>query len=379
MADISLESEPSCGADTNSKVKVSVIGTGWFGRAMCKRLLEAGYDVLLGTRKSTRATSSFELAVEPVSYAEAIQQTRVIILCLPQRAHLSFIKDYGTLLAGKILIDVTNPLHYHTGNDLNVSIAENLQAALPEAKVAKAFNTLSAYSLERHTRGTTQEVYICSNEPKTLHMVAELARELGYTPVDFGTLAMARTVETMPFTFFENWKVPLIICGGIHLFFFLYLLITRYVIQATPNYNTLPLFGFNSTVANTSLGLFALSNLAGHISGGIITGMAQAGLLAAHISALIYSILWIVSLPSVNSLLNWREWRFIQSKLGWTALALGYIHTVLMVYPFWKMVKDIPHIAMLGSILPGLAFVGKLLVLLPPVKAKLQRIHSGKP
>ncbi|KAK9696039.1 Metalloreductase steap2 [Basidiobolus ranarum] len=433
MSDINLVHNPDHSENALSeKTQIAVLGTGWFGRAMSKRLLDSGYQVLLGTRNPTRAKGNFKLPVEPVNYVEAIQKTDIVILCLPQQAHSSFIKDYGSFVKGKIVIDVTNPLHYHSGNDLNMSIAENLQAALPEARVVKAFNTLSAYSLEVHTHGLTREVYICTNDPGVLRKVSEMVRKIGYTPVDSGTLAMSRSVEAMPLSFFENWRLPLAVCAGLHIFFFLYLLITRYVIVATPNYNNLPLFGFNSTVADTALGLFSLANLAGcvanifqlvrgranqpfppwlanwlnsrkqlgllgflymgvhifmstsyahlyrHIVGGYINGPAQAGLLLAHISALIYSILWVVSLPSVGNLLSWREWRFIQSTLGWTALALGFIHTVLMVYPFWMMVVNIPNIAMLGSILPVLAFILKFFLLLPPVQSKIQLIQQGK-
>ncbi|KAM3592905.1 uncharacterized protein V6R79_001548 [Siganus canaliculatus] len=93
------------------------------------------------------------------------------------------------------------------------------------------------------------------------------------------------------------------------------------------------------------------------------------------------SLLAITSIPSVSSSLNWREFSFIQSTLGYIALLIATLHGLLFgwrhafeeeTYHFY-----LPPSFVVALVLPVCVIVGKILMLLPCVACKLQRIRRG--
>ena len=91
-------------------------------------------------------------------------------------------------------------------------------------------------------------------------------------------------------------------------------------------------------------------------------------------------ILGITSLPSVSSALSWREFRFIQSKLGWLCLLLSTLHCLASG---WKKILVFDDCIFPGStltplILPALTIILKLPLLLPCVDRRLTEIRIGK-
>ncbi|XP_066950367.1 metalloreductase STEAP4-like [Macrobrachium rosenbergii] len=98
------------------------------------------------------------------------------------------------------------------------------------------------------------------------------------------------------------------------------------------------------------------------------------------LSMFITCILGVTSLPSVGATLTWREFTFIQSKLGWMALLTGTIHDGLLGWGFSRKdyeVCALPSGAQYALIFPLLTILLKLFLLLPCVDNALQKIRRG--
>ncbi len=79
----------------------------------------------------------------------------IVVLALPASAHTQFAEQYGHLLTGKVVIDISNAPSSSTSGK-GQSVAETLQALLPGAHVVKAFNNLSAYELADKVGGAAR-------------------------------------------------------------------------------------------------------------------------------------------------------------------------------------------------------------------------------
>jgi predicted dinucleotide-binding enzyme len=104
------------------------------------------------------------------------------------------------VVAGKVVIDVTNPLKPDMSGLFTegTSIAEELAQILTDAKVVKGFNTLfGSVQANPQTHGTTVDALFATDDDKARDTFAALATSLGFRPVHVGPLAAARELEAM--------------------------------------------------------------------------------------------------------------------------------------------------------------------------------------
>ena len=90
--------------------------------------------------------------------------------------------------------------------------------------------------------------------------------------------------------------------------------------------------------------------------------------------------LGISTLPSVGSSLNWREWRFVHSRIGFVCLSLAIVHVIIRGYGYWikyRLYKVFQHGPLLVSFLPWFTMLLKLLLLLPCFAIPIRRIRHG--
>ena len=116
-------------------MEITIFGKGNMGQAIGKNFAEAGNNVQYYGSKDT-----------------AQQLGNIIVMAVPYPALAALAKQYQAELAGKIVVDITNPLNFETWDELVVpadsSAAQQLQKLLPESKVLKAFNTNFAATLQ---------------------------------------------------------------------------------------------------------------------------------------------------------------------------------------------------------------------------------------
>lgn len=128
----------------------------------------------------------------------------IVILAVPYPALSDIANRYGDQLAGKIVVDITNPLNLETFDSLAVpadsSAAAELAAALPSSRVLKAFNTTFAATLGANTVGPNQTTVLVAgdqDEAKSTLIAAVTAG--GVNAIDAGRLSRARELEALGF------------------------------------------------------------------------------------------------------------------------------------------------------------------------------------
>lgn len=116
-------------------MEITIFGKGNMGQAIGKNFAEVGNNVQYYGSKDT-----------------AQQLGNIVVMAVPYPALAALAKQYQAELAGKIVVDITNPLNFETWDELVVpadsSAAQQLQELLPESKVLKAFNTNFAATLQ---------------------------------------------------------------------------------------------------------------------------------------------------------------------------------------------------------------------------------------
>jgi predicted dinucleotide-binding enzyme len=167
---------------------VSIIGTGNMGTAIAGIATKGGYTV---------QALGHDDAATPV-------EGDVVVLAVPHAALTDIVAERGASLAGKVVVDLTNPVDFATMDDLVVgpdtSAAADLAAALPDSAVVKAFNTNFAGTLAAGTVGPlTTAVLIAGDDADAKSAVAALVTAGGLQAVDAGALKRARELEAIGF------------------------------------------------------------------------------------------------------------------------------------------------------------------------------------
>ena len=168
---------------------VTIFGKGNMGSAIAGVLIKGGATVSHVTTQDTDATISGD----------------VVVLAVPHPAVEGIIAAYGDQLAGKIVVDITNPLDFNTFDALVVpadsSKAAEIAAALPQAKVLKAFNTTFAATLAGGQVGNAAPttVLVAGDDAEAKQTLVDLVVAGGVQAVDAGSLKRARELEAVGF------------------------------------------------------------------------------------------------------------------------------------------------------------------------------------
>jgi predicted dinucleotide-binding enzyme len=195
-------------------MRYAVLGTGMVGRALAARLAELGHDVTVGTRDPeatlARVDSDYPAwaAAHPeiplATFAEAAAGAEVVIHAGNGAAAIDLLGLAGAdNLAGKVLVDVSNPLDFSAGFPPTLlvqgtdSLGEQIQRAFPDARVVKTLNTVTSDVMvgpDRLPEGSS--VFVSGDDAEAKQVVTALLAELGHTDViDLGDLATARGAE----------------------------------------------------------------------------------------------------------------------------------------------------------------------------------------
>jgi predicted dinucleotide-binding enzyme len=192
-------------------MKIGVFGTGEVGRRIGKKLVDAGHEVMLGSRTADNekavawATESGPRASQG-TFADAAADAELVFNCTSGGASLAVIESAGAKnLAGKILVDVSNPLDFSHGFPPRLSVcnteslAERIQAALPDTKVVKTLNTMAnPVMVDPGSVGDGEHDVLVSGNDKDAKatVIALLRDDFGWKRViDLGDITTARGTE----------------------------------------------------------------------------------------------------------------------------------------------------------------------------------------
>ena len=181
------------------------------GRRIGSKLVAAGHEVMLGSRTADneKAVAWAKQAGQRAScgtFADAAASAELVFNCCSGAATLAVLESTGTKnLAGKILVDLSNPLDFSGGFPPSLSVCnteslgEQVQAALPDTRVVKTLNTLANPLMVNPSAIADGEhdIFVSGNDAGAKATVtALLQRDFGWKRViDLGDITSARGTE----------------------------------------------------------------------------------------------------------------------------------------------------------------------------------------
>ncbi|MDR3637416.1 MAG: NAD(P)-binding domain-containing protein [Isosphaeraceae bacterium] len=181
---------------------ISIIGSGGMAAAIGGLAARAGHTVELMNRDAAKARALAERvgAGATTGTFGAAPAGDIVILAVPYPAVLDVVKQYGEGLAGKLLVDITNPVasdHMSFVTPEGSFGAQEITKAAPaDADVVKAFNTQFSHVLAAGpSEGHPLDVFIAGDDAEAKARVSAFIKSLGLRPMDTGPLPMARTLE----------------------------------------------------------------------------------------------------------------------------------------------------------------------------------------
>jgi 8-hydroxy-5-deazaflavin:NADPH oxidoreductase len=188
-------------------VDVTIIGTGNMARAIGRRLLAGGHGVtVLGKEVEAAEEAVGELDADGAAKAARSGDPiadEVVVLAVYYADATAAVERYGEALAGKVIVDITNPVNESFDGLVTPpdgSAAQELAARASGARVVKAFNTTFATTLnEGQVAGQPLDVFLAGDDEDAKATVARLVEDGGMRAVDSGPLQRARELEAAGF------------------------------------------------------------------------------------------------------------------------------------------------------------------------------------
>jgi 8-hydroxy-5-deazaflavin:NADPH oxidoreductase len=181
---------------------IAIIGAGNVGEALAGSISRAGHPVTITSSGGRRAEDVARESGAKVmgSNREAVEGAEAVVLAVPTGAVGEVLGEIGDSLDGKIVIDVTNRMNPQDPPSTidGTSNAERIQAAVPGARVVKAFNTAFAVrQADPVVEGTPIDGFVAGDDHGAKRDVLDLMEAIGFRAIDAGPLGMARALEAM--------------------------------------------------------------------------------------------------------------------------------------------------------------------------------------
>ncbi|MFF5188571.1 NADPH-dependent F420 reductase [Streptomyces sp. NPDC000345] len=189
-------------------MRYAVLGTGQAGRTLGGKLVALGHEVTLGSRTKDNPVA-LEWAADSGggagTFAEAASFGEVVVNAVAGRVALTALEAAGAAnLAGKVLVDVSNPLAFEDGEARlspveSDSVGEQIQRAFPDARVVKSLNTVNCAVMVDPARVPGgHQLFVCGEDADAKARVTAMLGEFGWPAdrvLDLGGIRAARSVE----------------------------------------------------------------------------------------------------------------------------------------------------------------------------------------
>jgi predicted dinucleotide-binding enzyme len=179
---------------------ISIIGSGKMAAAIAGRTAKAGHtvEVISRTVANAQALADQLGAGATAGTYGAAPAGDIVILAVPYAGAAAAVADFGSVLDGKVIIDIANPV----APDLSGLVtphgssgAQETAKGLPAgAHVVKAFNTIFGHVL---AKGGRLDAFIAADDAEAKRRVSAFLESLGLRPFDVGGLHMAQTLEAL--------------------------------------------------------------------------------------------------------------------------------------------------------------------------------------
>lgn len=189
-------------------MNIGIVGSGIVAQTLGAGFLKHGHTVMLGTREPKKLASwqSQHSGAKLGSFADAAKFGEVVVLAVKGEVALGVLRMVGDGLAGKTVIDTSNPiadappvngvLKFFTS--LDESLLEQLQKACPKARFVKAFSSVgSAKMVNPQYAGGPPTMFICGNDAAAKQTVTRILDQFGWETLDLGGATAARAIEPL--------------------------------------------------------------------------------------------------------------------------------------------------------------------------------------
>ena len=178
---------------------ISIIGSGNMARAIGARAVKGGNEVEVSSRDAAKAETLAKTLGGGATAGKfgAAPVGEIVILAVPYANAVPVVAQYGDVLAGKVIVDITNPFNADATGLVTAdgtSIAQEIAKTAPaSAHVVKAFNTIFGHVLAQE--GRNMDALLAGDDAQAKASVSVFIESLGLRPLDVGGLGMARWLE----------------------------------------------------------------------------------------------------------------------------------------------------------------------------------------
>lgn len=187
-------------------MKIGVLGSGNVGTTLARGFKETGHDVRIASREGTKlADFTKETGIAEGRFADVAAFAEVLVIAVKGDIAVELAKGLASQLAGKVVIDTTNPISGPPANGMipyftaaNESLLERLQKAVPAARFVKAFNSVgAALMVKPKLQGGKPAMFICGDDAAAKATTTTLLTEFGWSAEDVGPAALGHAVEAL--------------------------------------------------------------------------------------------------------------------------------------------------------------------------------------
>ena len=199
------------------QMKIGILGTGSVGQTIGRALIAKGHEVMMGSRSLTNEKANAWAVANGANagngmFEDAAKFGELIFICLNGNITSDALQQAGPdNFAGKVVIDVTNPLDFSSGMPPSLlekycniySLGEEVQKLLPTAKVVKGLNTVTANLMvnAQLVNNGNHNLFICGNDADAKNTVRQFLSDnfqwKAEHILDFGDIKSARLTEAI--------------------------------------------------------------------------------------------------------------------------------------------------------------------------------------
>ncbi len=189
-------------------MNIGILGSGDVGKALARGFVSRGHTVTIASREPEKLANfvhEHRDKLHAATFEETARTAELLVLSTAFTVAKEAIDLAGKAnFAGKVLIDVTNPLKYEEGKPPTLAVSgndsagESVQRWLPNAKVVKAFNTVGhAHFVDPKFPNGPPTMFIAGNDDGAKNTAEQIAESFGWAVLDAGPIEAARYLEAM--------------------------------------------------------------------------------------------------------------------------------------------------------------------------------------
>ena len=190
-------------------MKIGILGTGMVGEALGTKLAQLGHQVKMGSRTANNESAAKWVKAGGANasqgtFTDAAGFGEIVFVCLKGEIALEVVRSVSATVAGKVVVDVSNPLDFSKGMPPSLaicntnSLGEEVQKALSSAKVVKTLNIVNCEVMVEPAKGGNPTMLMCGNDPEAKAKIVALLKGLGWRDIiDLGDITKARGTEML--------------------------------------------------------------------------------------------------------------------------------------------------------------------------------------